>query len=84
MHVDIQERLEFLYNFRVQHEQFVSTIQKVVGNNVSGDNSPISAQELGLSNDALEKVNLAMQELEDVNSLDLTQGDFLSKSVSNF
>ncbi len=47
----------------------------MVGQN-NENKSPVAAQELGLSNDALEKVNLAIQELQNVDCLDLTQGTF--------
>lgn len=69
----LQERLEYLANFRAQHEQLYSTIRKVVGtgDEGSGDGSLL---ELGLSNEALEKINLAILELKDVDCLDLSNG----------
>jgi hypothetical protein len=60
-----------LANFRAQHEQLYSTIRKVVGNSDSGDAASL---ELGLSKDALEKIDLAILELKNVDCLDLSSG----------
>jgi dynein heavy chain 1 len=66
-HTKLQERLDFLYSFRKQHEQLHSVFTKALS---SGDSLVSNTQ-------ALDDINLAYERVKHVEVLDLSTGPLL-------
>ena len=77
-HGKTQERVTYMYNFRVNHEQLQQTIAKVLkpAKAATDSNSHQSYKGLGVDNfedvDALREVSVAYEALEDVDVLDVS------------
>ncbi|KAJ2996812.1 hypothetical protein HDV02_006190 [Globomyces sp. JEL0801] len=66
-HIALQERIEFIYSFRKQHEQLVKTIDKVIGTEREG------GQVLGISDfGASKEVDSALDFIKSIDILDLS------------
>lgn len=79
-HAKVQERILFVCNFRLQHEQLHQTILKVMTKPSGFTTKALGTEEsegVGLSDvNAVEEVRLAYESVKNVDVLDVTPGKF--------
>lgn len=82
-HSTIQERIQYIHQFRMQHQQLVTTIQKVVSADAVKSDEAGNSDDLGLSSiGALIEVNAAMNAIKSVDVMGVSAEGTLAWNVA--